>query len=94
MCSVNTNSVVKDWLLIAFSWSIIKDEVIVINLIGYGLAFLAVCYYNHLKLHALKANDSQPKHLRPTAEADDEEEGLITKNGRLSNRDSETEIQN
>lgn len=87
--TMNVAGVVKDWLLIAFSWSVIKDEVTVINLIGYGLAFLAVCYYNHLKLQALKANDSQPKHLRPAAEADDEEEGLITKNGRLSNRDSE-----
>lgn len=87
--TMNVAGVVKDWLLIAFSWSVIKDEVTVINLIGYGLAFLAVCYYNHLKLQALKANDSQPKQLRPAAEADDEEEGLITKNGRLSNRDSE-----
>lgn len=87
--TMNVAGVVKDWLLIAFSWSVIKDEVTIINLIGYGLAFLAVCYYNHLKLQALKANDSQPKQLRPAAEADDEEEGLITKNGRLSNRDSE-----
>lgn len=87
--TMNVAGVVKDWLLIAFSWSVIKDEVTVINLIGYGLAFLAVCYYNHLKLQSLKANDSQPKHLSGAAEADDEEEGLITKNGRSSGRDAE-----
>lgn len=82
--TMNVAGVVKDWLLIAFSWSVIKDEVTVINLIGYGLAFLAVCYYNHLKLQALKANDSQVKQHNGAAQADDEEEGLIVKEGRLS----------
>ena len=87
--TMNVAGVVKDWLLIAFSWSVIKDEVTVINLIGYGLAFLAVCYYNHLKLQALKANDSQVKQHNGAAQADDEEEGLIVKEGRLSGRDEE-----
>ena len=87
--TMNVAGVVKDWLLIAFSWSVIKDEVTVINLIGYGLAFLAVRYYNHLKLQALKANDSQVKQHNGAAQADDEEEGLIVKEGRLSGRDEE-----
>ena len=42
--------VVKDWLLIAFSWSVIMDKVTTVNLLGYLLAFLGVCWYNHTKL--------------------------------------------
>ncbi|KAM3270204.1 hypothetical protein P3S67_029561 [Capsicum chacoense] len=58
---MNVAGVVKDWLLIAFSWSVIKDTVTPVNLIGYGLAFLGVAYYNHQKLQALKAKEAQKK---------------------------------
>ncbi|GAU51116.1 hypothetical protein TSUD_281360 [Trifolium subterraneum] len=57
--TMNVAGVVKDWLLIAFSWSVIKDTVTPLNLIGYGLAFLGVAYYNHSKLVALKAAEAQ-----------------------------------
>lgn len=59
--TMNVAGVVKDWLLIAFSWSVIKDTVTSINLIGYGLAFLGVAYYNHAKLQAMKAKEAQKK---------------------------------
>ncbi|XP_022132032.1 probable sugar phosphate/phosphate translocator At5g25400 [Momordica charantia] len=59
--TMNVAGVVKDWLLIAFSWSVIKDTVTPINLFGYGLAFLGVAYYNHSKFQALKAKESQKK---------------------------------
>lgn len=59
--TMNVAGVVKDWLLITFSWSVIKDRVTTINLIGYGLAFLGVCYYNHCKLQGLKAKEAQKK---------------------------------
>ncbi|KAK2660816.1 hypothetical protein Ddye_007349 [Dipteronia dyeriana] len=59
--TMNVAGVVKDWLLIAFSWSVIKDTVTPINLFGYGLAFLGVGYYNHSKLQALKAKEAQKK---------------------------------
>ncbi|CAA0821273.1 Probable sugar phosphate/phosphate translocator [Striga hermonthica] len=59
--TMNVAGVVKDWLLIAFSWSVIKDTVTPLNLFGYGLAFLGVGYYNHSKLQALKANEAQKK---------------------------------
>ncbi|KAM7509396.1 hypothetical protein LguiA_019849 [Lonicera macranthoides] len=59
--TMNVAGVVKDWLLIAFSWSVIKDTVTPINLFGYGLAFLGVAYYNHAKLQALKAKEAQKK---------------------------------
>ncbi|KAG9459653.1 hypothetical protein H6P81_004161 [Aristolochia fimbriata] len=70
--TMNVAGVVKDWLLIAFSWSVIRDTVTPINLVGYGLAFLGVAYYNHSKLQALKAKEAQKK----SAQAD-EESGLL-----------------
>lgn len=77
--TMNVAGVVKDWLLIAFSWSVIKDTVTPINLIGYGLAFLGVAYYNHSKLQALKASEAQKK-----AQQTDEEAGKL-----LEQRDGE-----
>lgn len=77
--TMNVAGVVKDWLLIAFSWSVIKDTVTPINLFGYGLAFLGVAYYNHAKLQALKSKESQKK-----AQQTDEEAGRL-----LEERDGE-----
>ncbi|KAB1204606.1 hypothetical protein CJ030_MR8G012683 [Morella rubra] len=71
--TMNVAGVVKDWLLIAFSWSVIKDTVTPINLFGYFLAFLGVAYYNHSKLQALKAKEAQKK----AAQADEESGRLL-----------------
>lgn len=71
--TMNVAGVVKDWLLIAFSWSVIADRVTTINLVGYGIAFLGVCFYNHAKLQAMKNKDSQKK----IAQADEEGEHLL-----------------
>ncbi|CAI5515649.1 unnamed protein product [Closterium sp. Naga37s-1] len=70
--TMNVAGVVKDWLLIAFSWSVIKDRVTAINLLGYLLAFGGVCWYNHSKLQEMKSKDAARK-----AAQLDEEEGLI-----------------
>ncbi|KAJ7538862.1 hypothetical protein O6H91_11G065900 [Diphasiastrum complanatum] len=70
--TMNVAGVVKDWLLIAFSWSVIMDSVTTINLLGYGLAFLGVCYYNHAKLQGLKAKEALKK-----PEQTDEEAGSL-----------------
>ncbi|KAG7540666.1 Sugar phosphate transporter domain [Arabidopsis thaliana x Arabidopsis arenosa] len=78
--TMNVAGVVKDWLLIAFSWSVIKDTVTPLNLFGYGLAFLGVAYYNHCKLQALKAKDAQKK----VQQSDEEAAGKL-----LEERDSE-----
>ncbi|CAD6270775.1 unnamed protein product [Miscanthus lutarioriparius] len=59
--TMNVAGVVKDWLLIAFSWTVIKDTVTPVNLVGYGIAFLGVAYYNHAKLQALKAKEAERK---------------------------------
>ncbi|XP_019173740.1 PREDICTED: probable sugar phosphate/phosphate translocator At4g32390 [Ipomoea nil] len=71
--TMNVAGVVKDWLLIAFSWSVIKDTVTPVNLLGYGLAFLGVAFYNHSKLQALKAKEAQKKAQQQT----DEESGKL-----------------
>ncbi|EFJ22888.1 hypothetical protein SELMODRAFT_169825 [Selaginella moellendorffii] len=73
--TMNVAGVVKDWLLIAFSWSVIMDRVTTLNLVGYGLAFLGVCYYNHAKLQTMKAKEGLKKSQQE--ERDDEEQGMV-----------------
>lgn len=70
--TMNVAGVVKDWLLIAFSWSVIRDLITPLNLFGYGIAFLGVAYYNHVKLQALKVKETQKK-----AQQQDEETGAL-----------------
>jgi drug/metabolite transporter (DMT)-like permease len=70
--TMNVAGVVKDWLLIAFSWSVIRDLITPLNLFGYGIAFLGVGYYNHVKLQALKSKETQKK-----AQQQDEETGAL-----------------
>jgi hypothetical protein len=70
--TLNVAGVVKDWLLIGFSWSVIKDTVTAVNLVGYLLAFMGVVYYNHSKLKGLQAAEAQKKELQA-----DEESGRL-----------------
>jgi hypothetical protein len=74
--TMNVAGVAKDWLLIAFSWSVIMDRVTPINLMGYAVAFIGVCFYNHAKLQALKAKEAQKQLQSPAV---DEEVGLLEK---------------
>ncbi|GLT65709.1 hypothetical protein SLA2020_381230 [Shorea laevis] len=67
--TLNVAGGVKDWLLIAFSWSVIKGTVTPVNLVGYLVAFLGVVYYNHYKLKGLKAAEAQKKELQADLEA-------------------------
>ncbi|GJT97721.1 probable sugar phosphate/phosphate translocator [Tanacetum coccineum] len=71
--TMNVAGVVKDWLLIAFSWSVIKNTVTPINLFGYGIAFLGIGYNNYVKLQALKAKEAEKK----VAQAGDESGKLL-----------------
>lgn len=70
--TMNVAGVAKDWLLIAFSWHVIKDTVTPLNLFGYGIAFLGVTYYNYLKYQALMAKEAQKK-----AQVAEEETGKL-----------------
>ncbi|KAL6344931.1 hypothetical protein AAG906_006694 [Vitis piasezkii] len=86
--TMNVAGVVKDWLLIAFSWSVIKDTVTPINLFGYGLAFLGVGYYNHSKLQALKSKEAQKK----TTQTDEEAGRLLEdREGEAAGKKSDSE---
>ncbi|CAM6064083.1 unnamed protein product [Sphagnum tenellum] len=73
--TMNVAGVVKDWLLIAFSWSVIMDRVTPVNLLGYAVAFVGVCFYNYAKLQTLKAKEAQK--LQQQQSAIDEEVGLV-----------------
>ncbi|KAF6151168.1 hypothetical protein GIB67_037376 [Kingdonia uniflora] len=82
--TMNVAGVVKDWLLIAFSWRVIKDTVTPLNLIGYGLAFLGVTYYNYLKYQALTAKEAQKKALP----ADEESGKLLEDTGKKTDSEA------
>ncbi|PSC67133.1 magnesium-translocating P-type ATPase, partial [Micractinium conductrix] len=53
--TMNIAGVVKDWLLIGLSVWMFKSAVSGLNLFGYFIAFLAVCWYNYRKLQAMQA---------------------------------------
>ncbi|KZV20038.1 putative sugar phosphate/phosphate translocator-like [Dorcoceras hygrometricum] len=86
--TMNVAGVVKDWLLIAFSWSVIKDTVTPVNLFGYGLAFLGVAYYNHSKLQAMKAKEAQKK----VQQTDEESGRLLEERGTENSSDSKRDV--
>jgi len=45
---------VKDWMLIGISVWVFHSAVSALNVSGYLLAFLGVCWYNYQKLQAVK----------------------------------------
>lgn len=53
--TMNIAGVLKDWLLIMLSVMMFKSPVAQIQLAGYFLAFLGVCWYNYQKIQAAKA---------------------------------------
>ncbi|EFN56048.1 hypothetical protein CHLNCDRAFT_145497 [Chlorella variabilis] len=52
--TMNIAGVVKDWMLIGLSVWMFKAAVTGLNLFGYFIAFLAVCWYNYRKLQSMK----------------------------------------
>lgn len=52
--TMNVAGVVKDWMLIGLSVLLFHSAVSKLNLFGYFIAFLAVCWYNYQKLQAVK----------------------------------------
>lgn len=54
--TMNIAGVIKDWMLIFFSWSVFKAPVTATNLLGYFFCCSGVVVYNHMKLQALKAS--------------------------------------
>ncbi|KAL4434231.1 hypothetical protein ABPG75_000672 [Micractinium tetrahymenae] len=70
--TMNIAGVVKDWILILLSYLIYKAPVTALNLEGYGLAFLAVCWYNFQKLRSMQAS-KPPASAAPEKGGRDEE---------------------
>lgn len=58
--TMNIAGVVKDWLLIGISVWLFQSAISGLNLFGYFIAFLAVCWYNYQKLQAAKAAQASP----------------------------------
>ncbi|PRW20839.1 putative sugar phosphate phosphate translocator [Chlorella sorokiniana] len=52
--TMNIAGVAKDWMLIGLSVWMFKSAVSGLNLFGYFIAFLAVCWYNYRKLQAMQ----------------------------------------
>mmetsp|Transcript_13619 Transcript_13619/g.29172 ORF Transcript_13619/g.29172 Transcript_13619/m.29172 type:complete len:345 (-) Transcript_13619:669-1703(-) len=52
--TMNVAGVIKDWLLILLSVVLYGSPVTKTQLVGYGLAFVGVMYYNYKKVQAMK----------------------------------------
>jgi hypothetical protein len=56
--TMNVAGVVKDWMLIGISVWVFHSDVSPVNLGGYLIAFIAVCWYNYTKLQDAKQKAS------------------------------------
>ncbi|GBG80439.1 hypothetical protein CBR_g30903 [Chara braunii] len=79
--TMNIAGVVKDWMLIYFSWTQFHDPVTRVNIFGYGIAFLGVCYYNRLKFKKMKEKEEANSKSETTGSTADEERGLLLGSG-------------
>eukprot|EP00798_Chlamydomonas_sp_ICE-L_P001508 gene1508-32886_t len=70
--TMNIAGVIKDWMLIFFSFYIFKAPVTVINLAGYLFCCSGVVVYNHMKLQAIRAK------VAATAGKDEEKAPLLS----------------
>lgn len=66
--AMNIAGVVKDWLLIWISYSFFKAPITPLNIIGYAIAFLAVCYFNYLKFKGMNEQTSKKEDVKTDLE--------------------------
>ena len=59
--TMNVAGVVKDWLLIFISSALFDAPITKLQLFGYGISFVAVCYYNYSKYKDREKAMSMPK---------------------------------
>lgn len=52
--TMNIAGVIKDWMLIFFSFYLFHAPVTATNLLGYGFCCSGVVVYNHMKLQMIK----------------------------------------
>lgn len=70
--TMNIAGVIKDWMLIWMSMRMFTAPVTVLNLAGYTVAFLGVCWYNYTKLNAAKAKAAAKAASTTVAKQDEE----------------------
>eukprot|EP00199_Chlamydomonas_sp_CCMP681_P002247 CAMPEP_0119108314 /NCGR_PEP_ID=MMETSP1180-20130426/13691_1 /TAXON_ID=3052 ORGANISM="Chlamydomonas cf sp, Strain CCMP681" /NCGR_SAMPLE_ID=MMETSP1180 /ASSEMBLY_ACC=CAM_ASM_000741 /LENGTH=384 /DNA_ID=CAMNT_0007093915 /DNA_START=119 /DNA_END=1273 /DNA_ORIENTATION=- len=68
--TMNIAGVIKDWMLIFFSFYLFKAPLTYINLMGYAFCCAGVVVYNHMKLQAIRAK------VAATSVKDEEKGGL------------------
>ena len=69
--TMNIAGVVKDWLLIGLSVFLFHSAVTSINLGGYMVAFLGVCWYNYRKLQNMKKKQAEKEAAKNALDDDD-----------------------
>lgn len=83
--TMNIAGVIKDWMLIWMSMRMFTAPVTFLNLVGYTVAFLGVCWYNYIKLNAAKAKVPKPGGVQaadeeaPSAPSLDKDSGTESK---------------
>jgi len=70
--TMNVAGVIKDWLLIMLSVMMFESPVSSLQLVGYGVAFGGVCWYNYIKYQAM----NKPAPAKPA-----EQEALLDDKG-------------
>ena len=65
--TMNIAGVVKDWILIYLSYILFHGPITALNLIGYSIAFSAVCYYNYVKYQSMKTQEQKKEVSGATA---------------------------
>ncbi len=53
--TMNVAGVLKDWMLIGLSVLLFASPITSMQLVGYGLALVGVCWYNYSKIQAAQA---------------------------------------
>lgn len=79
--TMNVSGLVKDWFTISFSVIVFKSTVTFTNLLGYGIAFVGVCWYNYIRMWSTPAPKPQviasSGKQEQQSQAEDEEAALL-----------------
>lgn len=75
--TLNVAGVIKDWILIALSAAIFMNPVTRLNLMGYSLAFMAVAYYNQVKIKQQLMKSQAAQQAQAAKEGDGQSNGKV-----------------
>ena len=79
--TMNIAGVIKDWMLIFFSFYLFHAPVTAINLVGYAFCCSGVAVYNWQKLQVIKRRAQQKAKEEGPGAGDEERTGLISASG-------------